>query len=140
VHEQIEPQHEELEKIHAAMEPFHERMEAIQREMEPIHEEMEELGERLEEAVAAEVEPVLREHLGSGTGPQAPFAEAAARLVEDGHVHVHGDVVRVEMSVDEAREVLSDLLGPHRVGSQEAFDAAVEAAADAVSDLEITAR
>ncbi|RPI20265.1 MAG: hypothetical protein EHM57_08390, partial [Actinobacteria bacterium] len=140
VHKQIQPQHEELEKIHAAMEPFHERMEAIQREMEPIHEEMEELGERLEEAVAAEVEPVLREHLGSVTGPQAPFAEAAARLVEDGHVHVHGDVVRVEMSVDEAREVLSDLLGPHRVGSQEAFDAAVEAAADAVSDLEITAR
>ena len=140
MHEQLEPKHEELEKIHAAMEPFQERMEAVHRELEPIHEEMEELGERLEEAVAAEVEPVLREHLGSVAGPQAPFTELAARIVDEGHVHVDGDLVTVEISTREAREILSGLLGPHRTGSQQAFDAAVEAAAAAVSHLEITAR
>ena len=140
VAEQMAPQHEELERIHASMEPFHQQLEAIHREMEPIHEEMEQLGERLEEAVAVEVEPLLREHLASVTDSQAPFAEAAARLVEDAHVHVNGDVVRISMSESEAREILSDLLGPHRIGSQEAFDAAVAATANAVADLEITAR
>jgi beta-lactamase regulating signal transducer with metallopeptidase domain/predicted nucleic acid-binding Zn-ribbon protein len=139
-HVQLEPQHEELEKIHATMEPFHEQMEMIHREMEPIHEEMERLGQRLEEALGVEVAAVLRERLASVTGPQAPFDEAATRILEDAHIHVNGDVVRVSASPTEAREILSDLLGPHRTGSQESFDAAVTAAANAVADLEITAR
>ena len=68
------------------------------------------------------------------------FAETAARILEDAHIHVNGDVVRVSASEKEAREILTDLLGPHRIGSQEAFDAAVQSAAAAVADLEITAR
>jgi predicted nucleic acid-binding Zn-ribbon protein len=138
--EQLAPRHEELEKIHASMEPFHQQLEAIHREMVPIHEEMERLGERLEDAIADEVEPVLSENLASVTDSQAPFAEAAARILEDANIHVNGDVVRVSTSPTEAREILADLLGPRRTGSQEAFDAAVEAAAAAVSNLEMPAQ
>ena len=121
VHEQLEPQHQELEKIHATMEPFHEQLESIHREMEPIHEEMERLGQQLEAALGEEVAAVLREHLASVTDPQAPFDEAAARILEDAHIHVNGDVVRVSASPREAREILTDLLGPHRIGSQESL-------------------
>ena len=140
VHEQLEPQREELEKIHAAMEPFHQRMEAIHREMEPVHEELERLGQRLESALAGEVADVLRQQLGAVTGPQAPFDEAATRLLEDAHIDVRDDLVRIHVSASEARQILSDLMSPHRIGSQQAFDNAVASAVDAIASLEIPAR
>jgi hypothetical protein len=107
--------------------------------MEPIHDEMERLGERLEKAIGDEVAAVLREHLASVTGPQAPLRAVAGQLLDDASINVNGNVVRVSLSEQEAREILYSRLGPHRTGSQEAFDAAVAAAAAAVSHLEITA-
>lgn len=140
LHENLRPSQEELEQIHTALEPLHDRMDQIHTTMEPIHEEMAALGRQLEAAVSTEVAGVLRQHLGASTGPQAPLDEAAARLLEDAHIDVRDDVVRVRTSAAEARQILTDLLGPHRIGSQSAFDDAVAAAADAVANLEIPAR
>ncbi len=140
VHEQTEPQHEQLDQIHATMEPYHEQMDAVHRDLEGFHQEMEQLGERLEKALGDEVAAVLCEHLASVTDPQAPLRAVAGQLLDDASINVNGNVVRVSLSEQEAREILSSRLGPHRIGSQESFDAAVAAAAAAVSDLEITAR
>jgi class 3 adenylate cyclase len=115
-------------------------MDAVHRDLEPIHREMERLGERLEKAIGDEVATVLRGHLASVTDPQAPLRAVAGQLLDDASINVNGNVVRVSMSEEEAREILSNRLGPHRIGSQEAFDAAVAATASAVADLEITAR
>ena len=139
IHINMEPMHEQLESLHIDMEPFHEQMEAIHKEMEPFHEEMERLGDRLEQAISGEIEAVLRQHLGAVTAPGAPIDEAAVRIGEDSHLNVNVDDnrVRVDASPREVREILSDLLGPHRVGTRESFDAAVDAAADALSPLEL---
>jgi len=95
------------------------------------------MGERIEAAIHNDVAAVLRSHLGPVTSPDAPFAEAAARLVEDGNIHIHNDVLELDLSRREAREILSDLFSASRVGTQNAFDDALEAAVDDVSDLEI---
>jgi beta-lactamase regulating signal transducer with metallopeptidase domain len=137
IHVNMEPVHEEMERIHEAMEPLHEQMEAIHREMEPIHEEMEQLGDRLEHALRSDAAAVLRDHMGATTAPGAPIDEAAARIVEEAHIHVDEDVVEIDASRREVREILTDLLGQHRAGTQQAFDDAVNAAADALSPLEI---
>ena len=144
LHEQIEalhleamPSDEEIDRIHAEMEPFREEMERLHEEMEPFHEEMELMGERIESAIHNDVAAVLRSHLGPVTSPDAPFAEASARLVEDGNIHIHNDVLELDLSRREAREILSDLFSASRVGTQNAFDDALEAAVDDVSDLEI---
>jgi len=144
LHEKLEmlhleaiPSHEEMERIHAEMEPFREEMERLHGEMEPFHEEMELMGGRIEAAIQNDLASVLRSHLGPVTGPDAPFAEAAARLVEDGNIHIHNDVLELDVSRREAREILSDLFSSSRVGTQDAFDDALEAAVDDVSDLEI---
>jgi beta-lactamase regulating signal transducer with metallopeptidase domain/archaellum component FlaC len=137
IHVHMEPVHSKMAEIHEAMEPFHEKMEEIHREMEPIHEEMERLGERLEDAVSGDVAALLREHLGPVTTFDAPIDEAAARIVDDSHVHVHDDVVEIDSSTREVREILTDLMSSHRVGTQDAFDAAVDAAAEALSPMRI---
>jgi len=137
VHVQMEPVHEQLENLHLDMEPIHEQMEAVQKAMEPLHEELERLGDRFERAVGGEIESVLRERLGPVTTPGAPIDEAAARIAEDAHINVDDDVVRVQVSRSEAQEILTDLLAPHRVGTEDAFNAAVAAAADALSPLVI---
>jgi hypothetical protein len=123
--------------MHLEMGPFHEQMELIHRDMEPIHEELQRMEERLDEAARVDVAAFLRDHLGAVTGPGAPFNEAAARILEEAGMRVSDDSVEIRASRDEARQILSDLLGPHRVGGQEAFDEAVAAAADALSPLVI---
>jgi beta-lactamase regulating signal transducer with metallopeptidase domain/predicted nucleic acid-binding Zn-ribbon protein len=137
LHKSMEPMHREIEELHESMEPVHERMEEIHREMEPFHEEMEILHERLERAIRNDLVGVLREHLGAVTGPQAPFDEAASRLTEDAHIRVRDDEIRLDASPSEAREILSDLMTPHRVGSHEAFDAAIEGTVKALDPLVI---
>jgi len=131
------PSHDEMERIHAEMEPFHEEMERLHEEMEPFHEEMERLGDRIEIALHNDVAAVLRSHLGPVTSPTAPFTEAAARIVEEGNVHIHNGVLELDVSRSEVREILSDLFTPSRVGTQDAFDDALEDAVDEISDLEI---
>jgi beta-lactamase regulating signal transducer with metallopeptidase domain/predicted nucleic acid-binding Zn-ribbon protein len=140
IHEQLEPLQEELERLHESMAPQLEQMEAIHEKLEPLHGEMERLGQRLEAAITAHVAAVLRDHLGSVTDPRAPLQQVAGQLLDDASIIVDDSVVRVSMSEKEAVEILSSRLDPHRTGSQDAFDAAVAAAAAAVSDLEITAR
>jgi len=137
LHVDMEPMHQEIERLHREMEPVHERIAEMHLEMEPIHEELERLGDRLEDALRGEVTTVLREHLGAVTGPNAPFTEAAARILDEAEVHVDDDTVRVRASRSEARQILSDLLTPHRIGDQSAFEAAVDAAAAAMSPLVI---
>ena len=95
------------------------------------------MGERIEAALHNDVVSVLRSHLGSVTSPTAPFAEAAARIIEDSNIHIHNDVLELDVSRREVREILSDLFTPSRVGTQDSFDNALEAAVDDVSDLEI---
>jgi beta-lactamase regulating signal transducer with metallopeptidase domain/predicted nucleic acid-binding Zn-ribbon protein len=145
IHAQLEPLHEQMEELHIGMEPYHremekhhERMEEFQREIEPFHDEMERLGERLEAALETEVAAMLRDHLGAVTTVAADFDEAAARIVEEARVRVDDDMVRIRASGREVREILTDLIKPHMVGLEEAFDAAVDNTADALSPLEIS--
>jgi hypothetical protein len=139
IHVDMEPFHEQMKQIHIELEPFHEQMEQFHRELEPFHEKMELLGARLEEAIAAEVAAFLRDELGAVTSPEADFHDAAARIVEDASINVDDNVVRVDASRANTRDILTDLYGPQRIGMQEAFDEAVERAVDGLSDLRIQA-
>ena len=145
LHEQLEllhletmPSHEEMERFHAEMEPLHEEMERLHEEMEPFHEAMEELGERIEGAIAHDVADVLRSHLGPVTGPGGPFDEAAARIIDEGSLHIDDEIVELHASRTETREILNDLFSSLRIGTQDAFDQALEAAVVDVSNLELS--
>ena len=131
------PSHEEMERIHAEMEPYQEEMERLHEEMEPFHEEMEMIGDRIEAAIQNDVAAVLRSHLGPVTGHNAPFAEAAARIIDDANSHITNDLLELNVSRREVREILADLFNPLRVGTQDTFDEALAASVDEVSDLEI---
>jgi beta-lactamase regulating signal transducer with metallopeptidase domain/predicted nucleic acid-binding Zn-ribbon protein len=137
IHIQMEPIHLKMEDIHIAMEPFQEQLEEIHRQMEPFHEEMERLGDRLEAALRVEVIAVLEDKLGSVIAPGAPLDEAAARIVDEADINVHDQSVRIHASRSETREILGDLLTPHRIGVEASFTAAIESAADAFSSLVI---
>ncbi|MBD3853227.1 MAG: hypothetical protein IFJ96_00485, partial [Acidobacteria bacterium] len=126
-------------QFHIEMEPFHEKMEQFHRELEPFHEEMELLGNRLEGAITTEVAAFLRDELGAVTSPEADFHDAAVRIVEDADINVDDGVVRVNASRGNAREILTDLYGPQRIGLQDAFDEAVERAVNGLSPLRIQA-
>ena len=139
IHVDMEPFHEKMEQFHIEMAPFQEEMEQLHRELEPFHEEMEALGNRLEKAIETEIAAYLRAELGAVTAPEADFYDAAARIVEDADIDVHDDVVRVNASRGNTRDILTDLYGPQRIGIQEAFDEAVERAVDGLSDLRIQA-
>jgi len=139
IHAQMEPLHEHMEQIHIEMEPMHEQMEIIHREMAPFHEEMELLGQRLKDALRTDVAGRLQTHLGPVTTPNAPFTEAAARILDGADIHVDDGGVTVNSSSRETRQILEDLCGPHRVGAQQNFDNAVNSAANEISDLEIRA-
>ncbi len=137
VHIDMEPIHAQIEKIHIDMEPFHEQMEQLHIELEPFHKEMELLGDRLEHAIQGEVVSYLRSELGAVTSPGAPFDEAAARIVDDSHINVHDDTLKIKGDQDEIREILTDLLLPHRIGTQETFDQAIDNAATGLSPMVI---
>ncbi len=139
IHEQMEPFHEQMEQLHLNMEPMHAQMEVFHREMEPFHEEMEALGQRLQDALRGEVAGRLKFHLGPVTGPNAPFTESAERILDGAEVHVDDDLVTVNASSGDTRQILNDLLGPHRIGAQQNFDNAVHSAAAEMSNLEIRA-
>ncbi|MGD8441204.1 MAG: M56 family metallopeptidase, partial [Holophagae bacterium] len=131
------PSQEQLERIQRQMEPFHEEMERLQRQMEPLSEEVERIGARVESALRTDVEQILRSELGAVTGPDAPFGEAAERIVDEASIHIDDDVLELDVSRREVREILSDLLGPARIGTEEAFDGALERTVDEVATLEI---
>ncbi len=137
VHIDMEPIHAQMEKIHIDMEPFHEQLEQLHIELEPFHKEMELLGDRLEHAIQGEVVSYLRSELGAVTSPGAPFDEAAARIVDDSHINVHDDTLKIKGDQDEIREILTDLLLPHRIGTQETFDQAIDNAATGLSPMVI---
>jgi hypothetical protein len=155
IHEQLEPLHdriaelteeqtsrieEQMELNHQVMERHHERMERLHEQLEPLHEEMEVLSHRLEAALVSDVADVLRSHLAAVTSPDAPFDEAAARIVDAGSISIDDDVVRVIAPRREGRKILADLFEPERIGTHDAFDAALDAAVDELSDLEIAIR
>lgn len=137
IQEQLENSEGMMELKQEQMELMHERMEKIHREMEPVREEMERMGARLESAMVSDVADVLRSHLAPVTGPAAPFTEAAARIIDEGNIHIDDDVLELRASRREVLEILEDLFAPERVGTQEAFNAAIESASDEVSDLQI---
>jgi beta-lactamase regulating signal transducer with metallopeptidase domain/predicted nucleic acid-binding Zn-ribbon protein len=137
IHIDLEPFNEQMAQIRVEMEPFHQKMEQIQRQIVSHNVEMERLGDRMEAALRVEVIAVLRDALGPVIAPGAPLDEAAARIVDEANINVHDDFVRIHASRSETREILVDLLTPHRIGTQEAFDQAINNAANALSSLVI---
>ncbi len=166
VHIDMEPFHAQMEALHAQLEPLQQtdrsspsRSHAVAanrwsgsmprwsrsrrtwkdstRRWSPSTKRWKSCGERIEAAIANDVAAVLRTHLGPVTGPGAPFAEAAARIIDDANIHINDDLLELNASRREVREILTDLFTPLRVGTQDAFDDALEAAVDEVSDLEI---
>ena len=95
------------------------------------------IGDRIQTAIANDVAAVIRSHMGPVTGPGAPFAEAAARIIDDANIHITNDLLELNVSRREVREILADLFNPLRVGTQDTFDEALAASVDEVSDLEI---
>jgi beta-lactamase regulating signal transducer with metallopeptidase domain/soluble cytochrome b562 len=139
IHVHMEPIHEQMEKIHIEMAPLNEHIEELHRAMEPFHEEMERLGERFDHALQVEVLSYLRDELGAVTAPGADYEEAAARIVDDARIRVDDGLVRLDASRSEVREILTDLFAPHRIGTQGAFDAAIDRAATGLSPMTIKA-
>jgi hypothetical protein len=135
----MEPIHEQMTKIHVDMEPFHEEMERIHIEIEPFHEEMELLGDRMEKALQGEVIAVLQAELGPVIAPGTPLDEAAALIAEDASININDDTLKFRASRGRTRDVLIDLLSDHRVGTQKAFDEAIDSAVAALSPLVIVA-
>ena len=139
IHIDMEPFHEQMAKIHIDMEPFHEEMERIHIEMEPFHEEMELLGDRMEQAIQDEVIAVLQAELGPVIAPGTPLDEAAALIAEDANINISDDTLKFRASRGRTRDVLTDLLSDQRIGTQKAFDEAIDSAAAALSPLVIVA-
>ena len=139
IQRQMEPIHEQIEQLHIAMGPMHEQMDVIHRELEPFHEEMELLGQRLENALNAEVAGRLRQRMGPFTDQNAPFSEAAAKVLDGATINVSDDRVHIRAPQSETLQILDDLLGPHRIGTRQNFDNAAQSAAAEISNLEIRA-
>jgi beta-lactamase regulating signal transducer with metallopeptidase domain len=139
IHIDMEPIHEQMAKIHIDMEPFQEEMERIHIEMEPFHEEMELLGDRMEQAIQNEVIAVLQAELGPVIAPGTPLDEAAALIAEDASINIYTDTLKFRASRGRTRDVLTDLLSDHRIGTQKAFDEAIDSAVAALSPLVIVA-
>jgi beta-lactamase regulating signal transducer with metallopeptidase domain len=139
IHIDMEPIHEQMAQIHIDMEPFQEEMEQIHRELEPFHEELELLGDRMEKALQFEVISVLQDELGAVISPGTPLDEAAALIAEDANINIEDDTLTFNASRRRTREVLTDLLSDHRIGTQKNFDTAVDSAARALSPLVIVA-
>lgn len=137
IHQEMEPHHQAMEEMHRELEPLHEEMELIHEQMEPLHQKMEEISGRLENAVADEVAAVLRSKLAPVTGSNAPFWEAAKRIVDGGRIHVQDDTMEVQSPFGDTQEVLQDLFAGQRVGTEEAFNSAVNAAASDLENLQI---
>jgi uncharacterized coiled-coil DUF342 family protein len=137
VHIDMEPIHAQMAEIHVELEPFHGQMEKIHIELGSFHEEMEELGERMEHALQIEVIAVLQDKLGSVIAPGTPLDEAAAKIAEDAHIRIDEDTLTFRASRGHTRDVLIDLLSDHRVGTQQAFDDAIDSAVNALTPLVI---
>jgi beta-lactamase regulating signal transducer with metallopeptidase domain len=135
----MEPFHEQMAKIQIDMEPFEKEMEKIHVEMEPFHKEMELLGKRMEKAIQGEVIAVLQAELGPVLAPGTPLDEAATLITEDANINIDDDTLKFRASKRRTREVLTDLLSDHRVGTQKAFDEAIDNAVAALSPLVIVA-
>jgi len=139
IREQVERSREITEREREKISRLEAEMERAHRNLEPVHERMERLHDRLEAAVRNDVAVVLRSHLGSVTSPAAPFDEAAARLLDHANTHLGNGLIEVDISRREAQEILTGLLLPVRIGTQEGFDAALETAVNEVCHLVIRA-
>ncbi len=140
IHVNMEPFQEHMAKIQIEMEPFQEQMEMIHLEIQPFEEEMELLGDRLEKAIDNEVASALRSELGAVTAPGTDFHEAAARITEDANIHIHDDVIRIKASPTDTRDILVDLFSEQRIGTQEAFDRAIDNAVAGLTPMVIAGR
>lgn len=138
IHLEMEPQHEAIEEMHRALEPLHDEMDQLHDEMEPFHRQMEQLGERLDNAISDEVAGRLQTHLGPVTSPGAPFGEAARRIISSARVRIRNEVIDIDSPFNENQEILQDLFTKHRIGTEEAFNEAVTAAAEELEDLRIS--
>jgi beta-lactamase regulating signal transducer with metallopeptidase domain len=137
VHVDMEPIHEQMQSIHVDLEPFHEQMEQIHRELEPFHEELELLGDRMEKALQSEVIAVLQDELGPVIAAGTPLDEAAALIAKDANINIDDDTLTFTASRSRTRDILTELLSDHRVGTQKNFDMAIDSAANALSPLVI---
>jgi hypothetical protein len=133
----MEPINAQIEKMELEMAPFHEQMEQLHLELEPFTREMERIGDRLERAIQDEVAAYLRSELGAVTSPDAPIDEAAARIIEAADINVHDGVLKIKGDDSEIREILTDLMLPHRIGTQDVFNQAIDNAAIGLSPMVI---
>jgi hypothetical protein len=75
------------------------------------------------------------------TDRDAPFAEAAERIVDMASIHVDDDGLRLDADASEVRAVLLDLFENERlVDAGQSFDAAIDRTTAAVSGFEVPVR
>jgi len=126
-HEVMQERHLEMERLHAELEPLNEEVERLHASIEPIRGELERTAERIDRAVAREVESTIRAGMASVVVQDAPFDEAARRVVAVSHVRIHDGVLSVSGPVAEIRAILGDLMRAHRRSGDQAFESALDA-------------
>ena len=136
---EMEPDLAGLDELHASLEPMQERIEKIQRSIEPLTKQMDVLGDQLRDALRGQVRSILERDLGAVAAPDAPFDEAADRLLERANIHLEDDALKLRISHREARRVLEDLVAPRRrAGASESdMNAAIDTAAASLRSLEV---
>jgi len=140
MHAEMEPELAGLDELQTALEPMQEKIDEVQRRLEPLTERMDALGDQLKDALRDTVRSALERDLGGVATSDAPFEEAADRLLERASIRLDDDAVELRISRREARRVLEDLIAPHRragVGEDE-MRAAIETAADGLRSFEVT--
>jgi hypothetical protein len=66
-----------------------------------------------------------------------PLDEAAALIAKDANINIDDDTLTFTASRSRTRDILTELLSDHRVGTQKNFDMAIDSAANALSPLVI---
>jgi len=155
IHRQMEPVREDLERLHESMRPEMDRLRAAEEQLRPFHKQMREaeralrpysdkletLAATLREELQVIVRARLEQHIGTFVSAEAPWDEAAARLVAGSHSIDLDDasVLELRLPRSETRTILTDLMGPaRRPGVSEAqLKAGITAAVEAIAELEV---
>ena len=133
IHEQLEPIHERMEAVHEQMEPVHEEMERIHESMEPIHEELEAVHRRVERALRGELRDLLTRELGAGVS-EAALDAAVEGVADSVNMNVSNGWLRIHGSAPELRDEIAGALRRHGAIADEAR---IDAAADAILDVQV---
>ena len=122
----VQERHLEMERLHAELEPLTQEIERLHETIEPIRGELERTAEQIDRAVAREVESAIRAGMASVVAADAPFDEAARRVVAASEVRIEHGALIVYGPAGETRMILSDLMRVHRRSDDDAFESALE--------------